>query len=107
MPASCSAIPSLAVSGVADGLDERPAGAAAMFVERSSLRGRCRELFGRVGDEGGSFLTMILGALPETQELEEVSEGIQYEKRRRASQSLTTWGNVVHLWEFSGHSVRL
>jgi hypothetical protein len=81
MPASCSAMPSLAVSGVADGLDERPAGAAAMFVERSSLRGRCRELFGRDGDEGGSFLTTILGALPEPRELEEV-RGIQYEKRR-------------------------
>ena len=79
MPASCSAIPSLAVSGVADGLDERPPGAAAMFVERSSLRGRCRELFGRVGDEGGSFFTTILGALPEPRELEEV-RGIRYEK---------------------------
>ena len=82
MPASCSAIPSLAVSGVADGLDERPAGAAAMFVERSSLRGRCRELFGRDGDEGGSFLTTILGALPEPRELEEV-RGIQSEKNGR------------------------
>jgi hypothetical protein len=82
MPASCSAIPSLAVSGVADGLDERPVGAAAMFVERSSLRGRCRELFGRGGDEGGSFLTTILGALPEPRELEEV-RGIQSEKRWR------------------------
>ena len=83
MPASCSAIPSLAVSGVADGLDERPAGAAAMFVERSSLRGRCRELFGRVGEEGGSFLTTILGALPEPRELKEVSGNPKREKAAR------------------------
>ena len=107
MPASCSAIPSLAVSGVADGLDERPAGAAAIFVERSSLRGRCRELFGRDGDEGGSFLTTILGALPEPRELEEVRGIPNLRKRRGASEPLTTWGNVVHLWEFSGYSVRL
>jgi hypothetical protein len=70
IPASCIPIPSLAVSGVADGLDESPAEAAAMFVERSSLRGRCRELFGRDGDAGGSFFTMILGALPELRELD-------------------------------------
>jgi hypothetical protein len=74
MPASCIAIPSLAVSGVAEGLDERPAGAAAMFVERSSFLGRCRELFGRDGDEGGSFLTIILGALPELRFLRDVRQ---------------------------------
>lgn len=74
MPASCSAIPSLAVSGVADGLDESPAGAAAMFVERSSFRGRCRELLGKDGDDGDSFFTMILGALPELRVLEYVSQ---------------------------------
>lgn len=65
MPASCRPIPSLAVSGVADGREDSPAGAAAMLVERSSFRGRCRELLGRDGEEGGSFFTMILGALPE------------------------------------------
>jgi hypothetical protein len=74
IPASCMPIPSLAVSGVADGLDESPVPgvAAAMLVERSSLRGRCRELFGRDGDEGGSFFTTILGALPELRVLEHV-----------------------------------
>ena len=72
IPASCIAIPSLAVSGVADGLDESPAGAAAMLVDRSSFRGRCRELFGREGEEGGSFFTIILGALPELRVLEGV-----------------------------------
>lgn len=74
IPASCIPIPSLAVSGVADGLDESPAGAAAMLVERSSLRGRCRELLGRDGDEGGSFFTMILGAFPELRVLEHVRQ---------------------------------
>jgi hypothetical protein len=29
------------------------------------------------------------------------------ERKDGASQPLTTWGNVVHLWEFSVHSVRL
>lgn len=80
MPASCIAIPSLAVRGVADGLDERPDGAAAMFVDRSSFRGRCRELLGREGEEGGSFFTTILGALPELRALEDISSMIQLVK---------------------------
>jgi len=33
-----------------------------VFLERSSLRGRCRDDAGISGDDGGSFLTMILGA---------------------------------------------
>lgn len=55
---------------MADGLDESPAGA--IFVERSSFRGRCREPLGREGEEGGSFFTIILGALPELRALEDV-----------------------------------
>jgi hypothetical protein len=116
MPASCSAIPSRAVSGVADGLEERPAGAAAMLVVRSSLRGRCRELLGRVGDEGGSFLTTILGALPEPRDLERGGgvRGIPLIREKGGKMGtaarrgqLTTWETVVHRWEFSGYSVRL
>lgn len=34
-----------------------------MFLDRSSFRGRCREV-GRSGEEGGSFFTKILGGTP-------------------------------------------
>jgi hypothetical protein len=105
IPASCNAIPSLAVSGVADGLDERPAGAAAIFVERSSFRGRCRELLGRDGDDGGSFLTTILGAVPELRVLEHVRP-IQLCKDS-TFEPLTLWEIVFPPLESSEHFDRL
>lgn len=60
-PTSCIPMPSLAVMGVREGRELSGAGMEDVFVFRSSLRGRCLELPGNEGDEGGSFLTVILG----------------------------------------------
>jgi hypothetical protein len=56
-------IPSLAVIGVREGREFSGAGIEDVFVFRSSLRGLCLEVPGNDGDEGGSFFTMIFGAL--------------------------------------------
>lgn len=57
-------MPSLAVMGVRDGRELSDAEMDEVFVFKSSLRGRCLELAcNEEGDEGGSFFTVILGAL--------------------------------------------
>ena len=64
-PTSCIASPplSLAVSG-ADGRDDIEPWVWDVLVERSSFRGRCRELAGTSGEEVSSFFTMIFGGRP-------------------------------------------
>lgn len=52
----------LDVNGPAEGLAV-PGLAVDVFLDRSSFRGRWREV-GRSGEEGGSFLTIILGGTP-------------------------------------------
>lgn len=59
--------------------------------ERSSLRGRCLELACRLGDDGGSFLTTIFGALPALCTLYSVS----VEEIRDTIRSL---GSRAHQW---------
>jgi hypothetical protein len=54
--------PPLEVSPPADGR-EAPVFVLAVFFERSSLRGLCREVE-RSGEDGGSFFTMIFGGTP-------------------------------------------
>ena len=56
-------IPSLAVIGVREGRELSGAGMVDVFVFRSSLRGLCLEVPGSDGEEGGSFFTIIFGAL--------------------------------------------
>lgn len=55
--------PSRAVSG-ADGRDNTVDSVCEFAEERSSFRGRCRDVVGTSGDDGGSFLTKILGGGP-------------------------------------------
>lgn len=63
-PTSC--MPRFPLSRVngADGREELPAPASLLLELRSSLRGRCRDVCGTSGDDGGSFFTMILGGCP-------------------------------------------
>ncbi len=51
---------SLAVKG-ADGLDDIATWLCDVLEDRSNFRGLCLEVTGTSGEEGGSFLTMILG----------------------------------------------
>jgi hypothetical protein len=53
----------LAVNG-ADGLEFMPLAPGVLDV-RSSLRGRCLDVAGTSGEEGGSFFTTILGGCPD------------------------------------------
>lgn len=61
IPTSCIARPllSLAVKG-AEGRDDC-VGWLWEVLDKSNLRGRCREVLGTSGEDGGSFLTIILG----------------------------------------------
>lgn len=54
---------SLAVRG-ADGRDRAVDGLCDVVEDKSSFRGRCRDVVGTSGDDGGSFFTMILGGGP-------------------------------------------